>query len=231
MRLNAGLEVMHTRAWIIARNSALLVAAAAALAGCGSHSDGTAATQAPLKTIGRKALNPADDTSHMVSAVAASKPSTLPVQLKFDLHDRPDIGQPLDIDLAIVPMSASVDRVAASIEGEDGLELLDGGQIAPTDHPPEGVPIRHSVKVLAKREGIFTLHAVLTVDASGQSSTGSYSVPVIAAAPESDAPVKPQGAPAKPPGSPKATGSIAAAASARVSEPAHPAPGTAAASQ
>jgi hypothetical protein len=203
---------------------ALSVAAAAIVAGCGAHSDSTPATHAPAKTITRKAVNPADDTSHMVSAVAASKPSTLPVQLKFDLHDRPDIGQPLGVDLAIVPMSASVDRVAGSIEGEDGLELLDGGQIAPTDHPIEGVPIRHSVKVLPKREGMFTLHAVLTVDAGGQTSTGSYSVPVIAAATAPDAPDKPQG-------SPKATGAIASAASARVSTPGPPAPAAAAAAQ
>jgi hypothetical protein len=224
MRLNAGLEVTHTSAWIVARNFALSVAAATAFAGCGSHSDGTSATRAPAKPIVRKGLNPADDTSRMVSAVAASKPSTLPVQLKFDLHDRPDIGQPLDVDLAIVPMSASVDRVAGTLEGEDGLELLDGGQIAPTDRPVEGVPIRHSVKVLPKREGIFTLHAVLTVDAAGQSSTGTYSVPVIAAARGSDAPAGTQG-------SPKATGGPAPAAAARVGEAAHPPPATAAAAQ
>ena len=194
---------------MVSRTLVLTLAAAALLAGCGTHSDGTPATQAPVKTITRKAVNPADDTSHMVSAVAANKPSTLPVQLKFDLHDRPDIGQPLEVNLAIVPMSASVDRVAGNIEGEDGLELLDGGQIAPTDHPPEGVPIRHSVKVLPKREGMFTLHAVLTVDAAGQASTGSYSVPVIAAAKAPDASDKP-------PGTPKATGATPSGASARV---------------
>lgn len=174
-----------------------------------------------MKTITRKAVNPADDTSHMVSAVAASKPSTLPVQLKFDLHDRPDIGQPLEVDLAIVPMSASVDRVAGKVEGEDGLELLDGGQIAPTEHPTEGVPIRHSLKVLPKREGMFTLHAVLTVDAGGQASTGSYSVPVIAAATAPAAPDNPQG-------SPKPTGAVGSPASAQVTKPRPPAPAAAA---
>jgi len=207
---------------MLSRNLALSVAAAAVLAGCGAHSDSSPTSQTPVKTITRKAVNPADDTSHMVAAVAASKPSTLPVQLKFDLHDRPDIGQPLEVDLAIVPMSASVDRVVGNLEGEDGLELLDGGQIAPTDHPTEGVPIRHSVKVLPKREGMFTLHAVLTVDAGGQASTGSYSVPVIAAAKAPAAPDKPQG-------SPKATGAIGPAASAQVTNPGPPAPAAAAA--
>ena len=205
---------------MVSRNLGLAVAAAALLAGCGTHSDGTPGTQAHVKTITRKAVDPAKDTSHMVSAVAANKPSTLPVQLKFDLHDRPDIGQPLEVDLAIVPMSASVDRVAGSIQGEDGLEVLDGGQIAPTDHPTEGVPIRHSVKVLPKREGLFTLHAVLTVDAAGQASSGNYSVPVIAA-------TKPPEASDKPQSTPKATGATPSGTSAQITRP----PATAAAAQ
>src|SRR6516162_7985127 len=125
MRLNAGPGVTQTTAWILGRNLALSVSLATVFAGCGSRSDST--PQSPAKTITRKVVNPADDTSRMVSAVAASKPSTLPLQLKFDLHDRPDIGQPLDVDLAIIPISASVDRVAGNVEGEDGLELLDGG--------------------------------------------------------------------------------------------------------
>ena len=226
MRLNAGPEVTHTTAWNVGRNLAMSLAAAALITGCGSRSGGTATTEAPAKKITRKAGNPADELSRtMVSAVAANKPSTLPVQVKFELRARPDIGQPVDVDLAIVPLSASVDRVAGKVEGEDGLELLEGGQIEPTDRPAEGVPIRHPVKVLPKREGIFTVHAVLTVDSGGQSSTESYSVPVIAAASAPEEPGKPRG-------SSPAAGAVAPAASARVGESAHPtAHGSAAAAQ
>ncbi len=177
--------------WILARNLALSLAVAAVFAGCGSRSPaGSSAGQAP--TVAKKAVNPVDELSRtMVSAVAANKPSTLPVQVKFELRDRPDIGQPLEVDLAIVPMSASVERVSGKVEGEDGLELLEGGQIAATDRPAEGVPIRHLVKVLPKREGIFTVRAVVSVDAAGQSSTESYSMPVIAEAGASSAATAP----------------------------------------
>jgi len=179
--------------WILARNLVLFLAAAVLFAGCGSRSSGgSAAGQTPGKAATRKAANPADELSrNMVSAVAANKPSTQPVQVKFELQDRPDVGQPVDVDLAIVPMSASVDRLSGKVEGEDGLELLEGAQIAATDRPAEGVPIRHAVKVVARREGIFTVHAVLTVDASGQSSTETYSMPVIAGGGASDLPAKP----------------------------------------
>ncbi|MBV8143566.1 MAG: hypothetical protein JO184_01070 [Gammaproteobacteria bacterium] len=189
----------------------LALAAAALLSGCGSHSpEAGPAAGAASKAVARKAVNPADELSpYMVSAVAANKPSTVPVQLKFELRDRPGVGQPLVVDLAIVPMSASVDRVSGKVEGEDGLELTDGGVIAATERPPEGVPIRHSVKVVPGREGIFTVRASVSVDAAGSSSTETYSIPVIAT-PAADGP---RGAPAAP--------AAAASTSAAASRPAH----------
>jgi len=165
-----------------ARNLVLILAAAALFSGCGSSGNGTT-PQSGTKSLAKKTVNPADEISrNMVSAVASNKPSTLPVQVKFELRDRPDVGQPVALDLAIVPMSASVDRVFGKVEGEDGLELVEGAEIAASDRPPEGVPIRHSVKVLPKRAGIFTVRASLTVDAAGVASTESYSIPLIAAA-------------------------------------------------
>jgi hypothetical protein len=196
--------------WILGRNLALSVAAAALLAGCGSRSSGDGAKATAAKPITRKALNAADELSrNMVSAVAANKPSTLPVQVKFELRDRPRVGQPVDLEVAIVPMSASVDRVSGKIEGEEGLEVVDGAEIAATDHPAEGSPIRQSVKVVPKQEGILTAHAIVSVDAAGQTSSEAYAIPLIAGG-----------------GSPEA---VAAAAPARAGESARPpVPGTAA---
>jgi hypothetical protein len=199
--------------WILGRSLVLSIAAAVLIAGCGSRSSGGSPPgQAPIKAVTRKAVNPADELSRtMVSAVAANKPSTLPVQVKFELRDRPDVGQPVDVDLAIVPMSASVDRLSGKVEGEDGLELLDGAQIAATDRPAEGVPIRHAVKVVARREGIFTVHAVVAVDAAGQTSTETYSMPLIAGGGAPDLP-------AKPAAGPPATAAVAAAPAAAAAQ-------------
>jgi hypothetical protein len=221
MRLNAGAEVTHAMPRNLRRNLALMLAVAALSSGCGSHSpEAGPAGQAASKIAARKPVSPTDELSpNMVSAVASNKPSALPLQVKFELRDRPGIGQPVDVDLAIVPMSASVDRVSGKVEGEDGLDLIEGGEIAASDRPVEGVPIRHSIKVLPRREGIFTVRAVLTVDASGVSTTESYSLPVIASTATAEDPPTPATAPAAAPAAP---------APARISE-AHPgAPATAA---
>jgi hypothetical protein len=167
--------------WILGRNLTLFVAAAALVAGCGWRSSSEAAKPAAAKPMSRKAVNAAEELSrNMVSAVAANKPSAVPIQVKFELRDRPQVGQPVELSLAIVPMSASVDQVSGKVEGEEGLEVIEGAQIAATDHPAEGAPIRQSVKVLPKQEGVLTIHAVVTVDAAGRSSSETYAIPVIA---------------------------------------------------
>jgi hypothetical protein len=191
----------HTMTRSPARNLLLILAAAALCSGCGSHASGDgAAAQSATKKVGKAAVNPNDAMSrNMVSAVASNKPSNVPMQVKFELRDRPDIGQPVTLDLAIVPMSASVDQVSGKVEAEDGLELLEGGEIAASDRPAEGVPIRHSVKVLPKRAGIFTLRAALTVYSSGVSSSESYSIPLIADTAAPDSSGKPATGAATPP--------------------------------
>lgn len=172
----------HTLMRSLWRNIAPALAAAALLGGCGSHSSGPAGGGTPAKAVAGKSVKPIDELSrNMVSAVA-NKPSTLPLQVKFELRDRPDVGQPVELDLAIVPMSASVDRVSGKVEAEDGIELLEGSEIASAERPVEGVPIHHHLKVVPKREGIYTVRALLTVDASGVPSSDAYSMPVIVAA-------------------------------------------------
>jgi hypothetical protein len=174
---------MFTRRGGFTSNLGPALAAAAILSGCGSgETPGIAGVPAKPAATPRTA-QPGDIVSpNLVSAASGARTGPATVQLKFELRERPDVGQPLDIDVVILPASATLDRLYGRVETGDGLELAEGAQIAPTERPVEGTPIRHSIKVLPKRDGIFTVNAVVSMDAAGQSWSQSFSIPVIVGA-------------------------------------------------
>jgi hypothetical protein len=170
---------MHGAMRIIGKRLAMGVAAAALLYGCSGSPSGSGTGVTSGTMAAKKAAKPSDG---LVTAVPASKTTVLPLQVKFELQDHPSVGQPVEVDLVIQPTSALVDRLSGKIEADDGLELVDGAQIAPIARPVEGVPVRHAIKLLAKRDGIFTFSAVLKVESGADTATQTYSMPVIAGA-------------------------------------------------
>ena len=113
--------------------------------------------------------------------MASVKPGTppIPVQVKFALREHPQASQPAEIDLAIIPASAALDRVFGKIQGEEGLTVVDGEDVPETLKPTDTVPIHHRFKVEAKQDGIYELTVSVSVDSAGLLSTQSYSIPVI----------------------------------------------------
>jgi hypothetical protein len=176
----------RTAQWNFGGTLALGLIVAGLLGGCGSGSSPGAASRAAAAA--RRIVKPADN---LVTALGIAKSTGVPVQVKFDVRDRPQVGQPVDVDLVIVPKSAAVDRIVGQIETDDGLELLEGGQIAASERPAEDAEIHHAIRVRAKRDGIFTFSALLTVDAGGQTLTESFAMPLIAGAGMSDQPATP----------------------------------------
>jgi len=178
--------------WKLATNAAAALLIAALLGGCGSSHEETPATRAATRA--EKALNPQDALARsLVGAATSVKPgsSPIPVQVKFALLGRPDVAQPVDIDLAIVPTASNLDRISGKVEGEEGLELVGSGELEPAEKPVENTPIERTIKVLPKKNGIYLLTAVVSVDMGGQVSTQSYSIPVIAGTGIPDLPTKP----------------------------------------
>src|SRR3569833_624132 len=137
--------------------SAAVAVGCLGMAGCSSGDSQTKATTAASKAHkGKKsdgASKPGEENpGDMVAAVSASKGP--PVELKFMLPVRPEVGQITDID-----QGSQMDRV----------EKLTAGS-----------PIRHVAKELPKRDGIFSLTAVVSYTSSNQDVNRTYSIPVIA---------------------------------------------------
>ncbi|MBS0366481.1 MAG: hypothetical protein JSR67_11745 [Proteobacteria bacterium] len=172
--------------------AACLAVAIVALTACSGHTD-TAATPAAAVRVPKKAQATQEVLSpYMVSAVPVVKPGAapLPVALKFELQSRPQPATPFEVDLAVVPQSATLARVSGKVEGQDGLTLIDGAEIAAVDKPGESAAIHHRVHVLPAHDGIFSLDVTLSVDSAGQTSSGSFAIPVIVGSGFTDLPGK-----------------------------------------
>jgi len=116
----------------------------------------------------------------MVTAVSNSKGP--PVELKFSVPVRPEVGQATEIDVAVIPSQPLPDSVSISFQVVEGLDIVDGSQMERVDKLTAGTPIRHVLKVLPKRDGIFALTAVVSYTASSQEMNRMFSIPVIAGA-------------------------------------------------
>jgi hypothetical protein len=159
---------------------ALLLGLIVAAAGCGSQNE-PAPAQAKAPAPVRKAPSPADSLSpYLVAAVTTAKSGASLLQVKFELAGRPVVGDPVVVDLVIVPAADHIEQISGTVQGDDGIEVVSGGTIPAAEKPAFGTPIHHSLKVRARRDGIFTLSAVLSVEADSQTLAPVYSVPLIA---------------------------------------------------
>jgi hypothetical protein len=171
-------RAMHTLRhdfWAVAALAALL----AGLSGCGKAEH--AGAGAPSRPATRKPPDAAElALANIVSAVGSGKASG-DIELKFDLRGRPVAGEPVDIDLAVIP-TQDLDRLYAMFQPGEGLELTKGGKLEEISHPPVGVAISHTLTIVPQRDGVFYVSAVVLADSATESVTRSYSIPLIAGA-------------------------------------------------
>lgn len=170
---------IYRAGWVISIAMAM-GAMAPSLSGCsGSSPDAQASAQSRQTATQTQqrfgtSLRPPSD---MVAAVSAGKAGP-PVEVKFELRDLPQAGQPVDVDIAVL-LDGSINRIYAKFQGGEGLAVVDGGELAQVDKPAAGSVIRHMVRVVPKADGIFALSATVSVDLADDSLTRTFSIPVI----------------------------------------------------
>ena len=113
----------------------------------------------------------------MVEAAAQGK-SQLPVRLKFELKQRPVIGQPLDVDLAVMPQ---IDASAADIQvtGGDGLNVAPGAKQADLPALEAGQVYRQTVTVIATTDGVLLLGLTVSLKHDEMTDSRAFSIPLI----------------------------------------------------
>lgn len=149
-------------------------------AGCGSKSDSGLPAQPAKAAPAKKPLSAVDQLSpNLVPALVTGKSGAGLVQLKFEIGARPAVGDPVDIDLVIVPTADNLDSISGTIQGDDGLEVVAGGTIAPVEKPVYGNPVHRPLRVVAKHDGIYVLTASMSVESGGDVQSPVFSIPVI----------------------------------------------------
>jgi len=151
------------------------------LEGCGSSSSasGDAAHSGAKKATFHRVTDPSSrPPEDMVAAVSPGKGGP-PVGLRFEVRSSPEAGQPVDIDLAILPNAAAIEHLEGKIQGGENLSVVEGGDIPAVEKPAQGTVIRHVVRLLPKQDGIFIVTAAINVDLGNDSITRTFTIPVI----------------------------------------------------
>ena len=163
---------------------ALLLCVVAGLSGC--NRDSASAPAAPVVTrIKPKtpvAVKPhatvAEQTVGMVQASSQGK-SQVPVELKFELAERPKVGQPVEINLALI---AQIPASPATIQvtGADDVSVASGA--SPYEIPSEeaGEVYRHTVSVTPNAEGVVLLGVTVLLKHDELVDQRAFSIPIIA---------------------------------------------------
>jgi hypothetical protein len=150
------------------------------LNGCGSSSSASGdAAHTGTKQAVHRVTDPSNrPPEDMVAAVSAGKGGP-PVRLRFEVRSSPEAGQPVDVDLAILPDTVSIEHLGGKILGGENVSVVEGGDILAVDKPAQGTVIRHVVRLLPKRDGIFTVTAAVNVDVGTDSITRTFTIPLI----------------------------------------------------
>jgi hypothetical protein len=171
---------MHTP--IKARSAlfALGLAATASLVGCARDDAAADATAGegpkPSTSQSRSGKGVADG---MVSAVSSSGKPGAPVELKFDLATKPELGKPLAVTVAVVPRGEGISQLRVVFQSNEGVEVQSGNEMAVQDQPADGVAATHTVTVVPRRDGVSYLGAVALVEGPGGSVARSFAIPII----------------------------------------------------
>ena len=148
------------------------------------HGDSGAPAQAAPTPQVRAALpvkkgpTAAQLTAGMVEAVTQGK-SQLEVQLKFDLRQKPTVGQPLDVDIAVMPQ---IDAGATEVQitGGDGLTVAEGANQIELPNVQAQEVYRQSFKVTPTAEGVLLLGLTVSLKHDEMTQSRLFSIPVIA---------------------------------------------------
>ncbi len=155
--------------------------AAAAVSACHRDSDAPVTT-APIPHIRvpppvKKGPTAAELTVGMVEATTTGK-SQLPVELKFDLPQRPVVGQALNINVAVMPQIAAASG-NIEVTGGDGLTVDPETIHIELPAVEAGQVYRQNVKVTPTTAGVLLLSLTVSLKRDESNESRAFYIPLI----------------------------------------------------
>jgi hypothetical protein len=162
----------------------LLLCVTVAVAACNRDSGSAPAANAvshikPKAPVAPKpGATAAEQTAGMVQAASQGK-SSVPVELKFDIAQRPKVGQPLDINLALI---AQITASPATIQvtGADDISVAPGANQFDIPAEEAGEVYRETVNVTPNAEGVVLLGVTVSLKHDETVEQRVFSIPIIA---------------------------------------------------
>lgn len=178
------------------RSVAFALLAGALVAGCGSKEEEQAASAPEAAAPAPAAPAPVAASpeevakdARMANAVADGK-TTAPVDLRYDIATRPDVGQPFEVELELKPR-VSADALDVEIGDSPGL-TFGGERAARFPNVEAGQGYSFKVQVTGASAGLYYVSVIAKVSSKVQTEVRAFTVPVVIGTPAPAAAQKPQ---------------------------------------
>ncbi|HXP65261.1 MAG TPA: hypothetical protein VN815_07290 [Steroidobacteraceae bacterium] len=158
--------------------------AAMTLCACNKDSGSAAPAAEPAARVKPKPLPPkpglsaAEQTAGMVQAAVLGK-SQLPVELKFELAQRPKVGQAVDVNLALIAQ-VSASPATIQVAAGDDVSVAAGGNQFEIPAEEAGQVYRETLSVTPKAEGVVLLNVTVLLKRDELLDQRAFSIPIIA---------------------------------------------------
>ncbi len=134
------------------------------------------ATKKPVPEV-KKGPTPEEQTAGMVLAATYGS-SDVPVRLKFELPQRPKIGQPLEVEIAVLPQEpAQSAQIEASVSNGLRLSNPDARELLADVHADQ--VYRQRIELTPTAPGVLFLSLDVTLKHDEITATRSFMIPII----------------------------------------------------
>ena len=162
----------------------LLLCVAVVVAACNKDSGSAPAAHTVTQIKPKVAAAPppgataAEQTAGMVQAAPQGK-SQVPVELKYDITQRPKVGQSLEINLALIAQIAA-SSATIQLTGADDVTVAAGANQFDIPSEEAGQVYRETVHVTPNAEGVVLLGVTVLLKHDEIVDQRAFSIPIIA---------------------------------------------------